>query len=109
MCLLQTEIDGLTGVVRFNEEGHRKNFTLQVMELTVDGEMIKVRKTPSLTYFPQHCEEITYFRHPSQRIIILQWPLKISELYCFLNNGKKINFLKPEEYDKSANHLISLI
>ncbi|XP_063632819.1 glutamate receptor 1-like [Cydia splendana] len=38
----KTEIDGLTGVVRFNEEGHRKNFSLQVMEMTVEGEMIKI-------------------------------------------------------------------
>ncbi|XP_075991203.1 glutamate receptor 1-like [Anticarsia gemmatalis] len=38
----KTEIDGLTGNIRFNEEGHRKNFTLQVMELTVDGDMTKV-------------------------------------------------------------------
>ncbi|XP_052752544.1 glutamate receptor 1-like [Galleria mellonella] len=38
----KTEIDGLTGTIRFNEEGHRKNFTLQVMELTVDGDMVKI-------------------------------------------------------------------
>ncbi|KAM3968887.1 LOW QUALITY PROTEIN: glutamate receptor 1 [Aphomia sociella] len=38
----KTEIDGLTGTIRFNEEGHRKNFSLQVMELTVDGDMVKV-------------------------------------------------------------------
>lgn len=41
-CLLQTEVEGLTGTIRFNEGGHRKNFTLQVMELTVDGDMVKV-------------------------------------------------------------------
>ncbi|XP_049886195.1 glutamate receptor 1-like isoform X1 [Pectinophora gossypiella] len=38
----KTEIDGLTGVIRFNEEGHRRNFTLQIMEMTVEGDMIKV-------------------------------------------------------------------
>ncbi|CAH0577972.1 unnamed protein product [Chrysodeixis includens] len=38
----KTEIDGLTGNIRFNEEGLRKNFSLQVMELTVDGDIIKV-------------------------------------------------------------------
>lgn len=41
--MLQTEIDGLTGTIRFNEAGHRRNFTLQVMEVTVDGDMEKVR------------------------------------------------------------------
>ncbi|XP_049886196.1 glutamate receptor 1-like isoform X2 [Pectinophora gossypiella] len=39
---VSTEIDGLTGVIRFNEEGHRRNFTLQIMEMTVEGDMIKV-------------------------------------------------------------------
>lgn len=34
---------GITGNIRFNDVGHRKNFTLQVMELTEDGDMIKVR------------------------------------------------------------------
>ncbi|KAI5647012.1 receptor family ligand binding region domain-containing protein [Phthorimaea operculella] len=38
----KTEIDGLTGVIRFNDEGHRRNFTLQVMEMTADGDMLKV-------------------------------------------------------------------
>ncbi|CAB3225979.1 unnamed protein product [Arctia plantaginis] len=38
----KTEVNGLSGVIRFNEAGHRKNFTLQVMELTVDGDMKKV-------------------------------------------------------------------
>lgn len=39
---LQTELEGLTGLIRFNEAGHRRNFTLQVMEMTVDVDMVKV-------------------------------------------------------------------
>ncbi|KAJ8736978.1 hypothetical protein PYW07_000249 [Mythimna separata] len=38
----KTEVDGITGAIRFNELGHRKNFTLQVMELNVDGDIVKV-------------------------------------------------------------------
>ncbi|CAH1647577.1 unnamed protein product [Spodoptera littoralis] len=38
----KTEIVGITGNIRFNDIGHRKNFTLQVMELTEDGDMTKV-------------------------------------------------------------------
>ncbi|KAH9627817.1 hypothetical protein HF086_000202 [Spodoptera exigua] len=38
----KTEIVGITGNIRFNDLGHRKNFTLQVMELTEDGDMVKV-------------------------------------------------------------------
>ncbi|CAH2103908.1 unnamed protein product [Euphydryas editha] len=38
----RTEMEGLTGLIRFNEAGHRRNFTLQVMEMTVDGDMVKI-------------------------------------------------------------------
>ncbi|XP_030021689.2 glutamate receptor 1 [Manduca sexta] len=38
----KTELEGLSGVIRFNEAGHRKNFSLQVMEMTVDGDMVKI-------------------------------------------------------------------
>ncbi|RVE51009.1 hypothetical protein evm_004300 [Chilo suppressalis] len=38
----KTEIEGLTGSIRFNEEGHRRNFSLQVMEVTVEGDMVKI-------------------------------------------------------------------
>ncbi|XP_053623555.1 glutamate receptor 1-like [Plodia interpunctella] len=38
----KTEIVGLSGNIRFNELGHRKNFSLQVMELTVEGDMVKI-------------------------------------------------------------------
>ncbi|XP_045784619.1 glutamate receptor 1-like [Maniola jurtina] len=38
----RTEMEGITGHIRFTEEGHRRNFTLQVMEMTVTGEIVKV-------------------------------------------------------------------
>ncbi|KAL4717856.1 hypothetical protein ACJJTC_001005 [Scirpophaga incertulas] len=38
----KTEIEGLTGPIRFDEAGHRRNFSLQVMELTVEGDLMKV-------------------------------------------------------------------
>ncbi|XP_041986304.1 glutamate receptor 1-like [Aricia agestis] len=38
----RTEIDGLTGLIRFSQEGHRHNFTLQVMEMTSEGDIVKV-------------------------------------------------------------------
>lgn len=36
------EIEGLSGDIRFNEEGRRENFTLNVMEMTVNSAMVKV-------------------------------------------------------------------
>ncbi|XP_026500271.1 glutamate receptor 1-like [Vanessa tameamea] len=38
----RTEMDGLTGLIRFNEAGHRRNFTLQVVEMTVDRDLVKI-------------------------------------------------------------------
>ncbi|KAF7276433.1 hypothetical protein GWI33_010329, partial [Rhynchophorus ferrugineus] len=36
------EIEGLTGDIRFNEEGRRQNYTLHVVEMTVNSAMVKV-------------------------------------------------------------------
>ncbi|XP_047524671.1 glutamate receptor 1-like [Pieris napi] len=38
----KTDIEGLTGNISFNEEGHRCNFTLQIVEMTVQSAMVKV-------------------------------------------------------------------
>ncbi|XP_011559269.3 glutamate receptor 1 [Plutella xylostella] len=38
----KTDIEGLTGNISFDEEGHRHNFTLQVVEMTVQYAMIKI-------------------------------------------------------------------
>lgn len=36
------EISGLTGDIRFNEDGKRQNYTLHVVEMTVNSAMVKV-------------------------------------------------------------------
>ncbi|XP_072930624.1 glutamate receptor 1-like [Epargyreus clarus] len=38
----KTDIEGITGNISFNEEGHRYNFTLHVVEMTVQSAMVKV-------------------------------------------------------------------
>ncbi|CAB3254205.1 unnamed protein product, partial [Arctia plantaginis] len=38
----KTDIEGLTGNISFNDEGHRHNFTLHVVEMTVQSAMLKV-------------------------------------------------------------------
>lgn len=40
--LKKVEIEGLTGDIRFNEEGKRTNYTLHVVEMTVNSAMVKV-------------------------------------------------------------------
>lgn len=38
----QVEIEGLTGEIRFNDDGRRQNYTLHVVEMTVNSAMVKV-------------------------------------------------------------------
>nr|KAF7404092.1 hypothetical protein H0235_014786 [Vespula pensylvanica] len=40
--LLEVEIEGLTGKIRFNDDGRRQNYTLHVVEMTVNSAMVKV-------------------------------------------------------------------
>ncbi|KAF4518616.1 hypothetical protein B566_EDAN009865 [Ephemera danica] len=39
--LRKAELDGLTGDIRFNDDGRRVNYTLHVMEMTVNSAMVK--------------------------------------------------------------------
>jgi len=39
---VQVEIEGLTGEIRFNDDGRRQNYTLHVVEMTVNSAMVKV-------------------------------------------------------------------
>ena len=48
---MQAEIEGLTGDIRFNEEGRRQNYTLHVMEMTVNSAMVKVAEWSDETKF----------------------------------------------------------
>ncbi|XP_049813861.1 glutamate receptor 1-like [Schistocerca nitens] len=40
--LRKVEIEGLTGDIRFSEDGRRRNYTLHVVEMTVNSAMVKV-------------------------------------------------------------------
>ncbi|KAG5677407.1 hypothetical protein PVAND_007167 [Polypedilum vanderplanki] len=40
--LRKVEIEGLTGEIRFNDEGKRINYTLHIVEMTVNSAMVKV-------------------------------------------------------------------
>ena len=39
----QVEIEGVTGDIRFTDDGRRRNYTLDVMEMTVHSAKVKVR------------------------------------------------------------------
>lgn len=50
-CVFQVEIEGLTGEIRFNEDGRRTNYTLNVVEMTVNSAMVKVAEWSDETDF----------------------------------------------------------
>lgn len=45
------EIEGLTGEIRFSEDGRRQNYTLHVVEMTVNSAMVKVAEWSDETEF----------------------------------------------------------
>ncbi|XP_056633670.1 glutamate receptor 1-like isoform X2 [Diorhabda sublineata] len=49
--LRKVEIGGLTGEIRFSEEGRRQNYTLHVVEMTVNSAMVKVAEWSDQTGF----------------------------------------------------------
>ncbi len=48
----QMEFDGVSGHLSFDSEGFRKDYTLDVLELSLDNEPTKVRYTLLYTCFP---------------------------------------------------------
>ncbi|CAD7083213.1 unnamed protein product [Hermetia illucens] len=49
--LRKVEIEGLTGEIRFSEDGRRQNYTLHIVEMTVNSAMVKVAEWSDETGF----------------------------------------------------------
>ncbi|KAK9891998.1 hypothetical protein WA026_017479 [Henosepilachna vigintioctopunctata] len=49
--LRKVELEGLTGEIRFSEDGRRQNYTLHVVEMTVNSAMVKVAEWSDETGF----------------------------------------------------------
>ena len=45
------ELEGLTGEIRFSEDGRRQNYTLHVVEMTLNSAMVKVAEWSDETGF----------------------------------------------------------
>lgn len=43
LYVIQVEIEGLTGDIKFNDDGRRVNYTLHVVEMTVNSAMVSKR------------------------------------------------------------------
>ena len=49
LCV-QVKFEGQTGHIEFNDEGHRTNFVLNVLEQSVDNDVVKVRAPSGFIY-----------------------------------------------------------
>lgn len=48
---IQVEIEGLTGDIRFNDDGRRQNYSLNVVEMSLDQGFVKVAEWSDETEF----------------------------------------------------------
>lgn len=62
--LRKVEIHGLTGDIRFNEDGRRQNYTLHVVEMTVNSAMVKVAEWTDDTGFTPIAAKYVRLRAP---------------------------------------------
>lgn len=61
------ELEGLTGEIRFSEDGRRTNYTLHVMEMTVNSAMVKV-SAPLAAYICPLRDEKLKCKQPRRKI-----------------------------------------
>ncbi|XP_031640639.1 glutamate receptor 1-like [Contarinia nasturtii] len=112
--LRKVEIEGLTGDIRFNEDGRRENYTLNVMEMTVDSGMVKVADWSDQFGFvstKQHGAgdrvqaRIDYERNRTYVVTAI-----IEEPYLMLRKGKPGKVLEGNElYEGYCRDLADLI
>ncbi|XP_046678076.1 glutamate receptor 1-like isoform X3 [Homalodisca vitripennis] len=63
--LRKVELEGLTGEVRFNDDGRRMNYTLHVVEMTVNSAMVKVAEWTDEQGFTPVAAKYVRLRPPS--------------------------------------------
>lgn len=48
----QSDLEGLSGSLKFGEDGRRENFTLSVVEMTINSDIVKVRQRQYVSLRP---------------------------------------------------------
>lgn len=71
----QVRLDGLTGRVQFDERGHRTNYTVTVMELSLRGPrkvLLLCFSSNSLVFSPRQLPSVISSRFPVKGAIFIQ-------------------------------------
>lgn len=63
---IKVEIEGLTGDIRFTEEGKRINYTLHLVEMTVNSAMVKVAEWSDMSGINPVLAKYTRLKAPKQ-------------------------------------------
>lgn len=114
MRVFQVDIEGLTGDIRFNEDGRRVNYTLGVVEMTVSSAMVKVADwSDEFGFVPiRHSggddrlpSRVDYERNRTYIVTTI-----IEEPYLMLRKGKPGKILEGNElYEGYCKDLADLI
>ena len=88
MCTFQVEMDGLTGKVKFDSQGKRTDFELEIVELKKDGlqkvcQIFKIKKVTVNTHI-----FVQLFR--VEKFVLIKCILKISIQNFYLVVKKQI-------------------
>lgn len=108
------EIEGLTGDIRFDEDGRRRNYSLNIMEMTFSSGMVKVADWSDQFGFmpvkPNISDErlqanIDYERNRTYIVTTI-----LEEPYLMLRKGKTIKPLEDNDlYEGYSKDLAELI
>lgn len=107
------EIEGLTGDIRFNEDGRRENYTLNVVEMTVNSAMVKVAEWSDQAHFvPMHVapersppSKLDFERNRTYVVTTI-----IEEPYIMLKKIKPGDIVdKKDEYEGYCKDLADLL
>ncbi|XP_011495765.1 PREDICTED: glutamate receptor 1 isoform X3 [Ceratosolen solmsi marchali] len=110
--LRKVEIEGLTGQIKFNDEGRRRNYTLDVVEMTVNSAPVKVAEWTDINGY--QVVPTKRDRHPKSEILknktyivttIVEEPYIMERKY---ENGKPPEKMK-DRYEGYCKDLADLI
>lgn len=105
--------DGLTGRISFDEQGRRRNFTLDVLEMTVGSEPVPVGRWSDLVGLQMGAHPVLRLKKPSLTRISSQQFLMttiLEEPYMMLRKAKPCELLRGNDrYEGYCKDLADLI
>lgn len=109
---LQVEIEGLTGDIRFSEEGRRQNYSLEIVEMTVSSGIVKVAEWSDRHGFTMENKynDILQSHGDYEKNRTYVFTTMLEEPYLMQRKGKNaISFDSNDAYEGYCKDLADLI